>query len=419
MSTSKKLNEYPFFSFLKPGTLIRFSRATKICAVLSALLFTFAGWQYFSGQWKYGIDFAGGLDLHVRFGEGVQTEAVRKALETAGIGEASIQALDSDGKMTGDAVTSATAASQPGAAEGAATSETAKAPEDKAAEPAAAVPEQKPETVAAGATPEGPADTAAASTETSGKNAPAGEIARLKGPEYLIKVKMEGDDIAERAAAVREALTKGFGAAGYEVLRQEGAGPAAVKDLSKKAVESVVYAMFFMFLYILVRFSQLDFASAVGFGTGAIVATLHDIVNVIALFVIFGYEFSLPALAAFLTVVGYSVNDTIVVYDRIRERLAKNRTADLWELYDQCASETLTRTIVTGGTTIMSTTALLLFGGGVIHDFAFVMLWGIIFGTYSSIFIASPVFIIVTKWLQSRQAKGSNSGKKAVKHARA
>ncbi len=404
MST-KKLSSYPFFSFIHPDTRVKFSALTKGAGLLSVLLVAFSAYQYFGGHWKYGIDFEGGLDIQVRFREGVKTDAVRDALSKGGVGDAAIQAVNAEGIRTGEVASVAPAP--------AADTATGTGPAEGEAAPEAAAAADK--TVA----PEGgdkPAEPAAASTEAA---RPAGEGVNLTGPEYIVKVKMKGEDIADQAETVRNALAKGFGSDGFEVLRQEGAGPAAVKDLSSKAVESVVYAMFFMFLYVLIRFSQLDFASAVGFGTGAVVATLHDIVAVMALFVVFGYEFSLPVLAAFLTVVGYSVNDTIVVFDRIREKLAKHRTADLWELFDQCASETLTRTTITAGTTAISAGALLIFGGGVIHDFAFVMLWGVIFGTYSSIFVASPVFILVTKWLHSRSEGKGEKNRKVHRPAKA
>ncbi|MCW5830208.1 MAG: protein translocase subunit SecF [Deltaproteobacteria bacterium] len=404
--SGKKLPEFPFTSFVKPGTLIRFSRAAKICGAFSMLLFVFAGWQYFSGQFRYGIDFAGGLDLQVRFEPGVNTAAVRKKLSEAGLTDVLIQGLTAEGQKTGEVVSAGSIATAEKQAETAAGEETASGseaepPVGKAAATAAAEPAK-----------DGTEISEEAGKATAVLPEAADEPLNLTGPEYLIKVKMEGEDISERAAAVRAALTKGFGERGYEILRQEGAGPAAVKDLSRKAIESVVYAMLFLFIYILIRFSQLDFASAVGFGTGAVFATFHDVVMVMAMFVLFGYEFSLPVLAAFLTVVGYSVNDTIVVFDRIRERLSRHRTADLWDLFDQCASDTLSRTIITGGTTAVSAAALLIFGGGVIHDFAFIMLWGVIFGTYSSIFVASPVFILVTRYLQSRQSRRDSTRKK-------
>ncbi len=416
--SNKKLPNYPFFTFVHPDTRIKFSKATVPAAIFSVILFSFSAYQYFAGHWKYGVDFAGGLDLQIRFNEGVQADQVRKALEEAQIVDASIQSVNAEGVRTGEvsAVSGAPAATEPAAAEKAEVPAEAAAADKPAGKPAETAGEKKAEVAAATtdakADGEKPADTAAQ---------PAGEIVHLKGPEFIVKVKMQGDDIAAQAHTVREALTKGFGATGFEVLRQEGAGPAAVKDLSQKAVQSIVYALFFMFLYILMRFTQVDFSSAVGFASGAVVATVHDVVNVIAIYVLCGYEFSLPVLAAILTVVGYSVNDTIVVYDRIREKLARHRTADLWELFNECASETLTRTTITAGTAAISAGTLWIWGGGVIHDFAFVMFFGIVLGTYSSIFIASPVFIVVTKYLQGRQAAKDNKkkGHKPARHAKA
>ena len=208
--------------------------------------------------------------------------------------------------------------------------------------------------------------------------------------DYLIRVeRQEGTDNAQQIAveAIKSSLDKAF-TKDIEYRRLEYVGPTVSKDLVYDGVMAIVFAIIAMLAYIWFRF-ELPFA------LGAIVALLHDIVLTLGLFAILGLEFNLATVAAILLIIGYSMNDTVVIYDRIRENLRKFKKMDLNELLDKSINETLSRTINTTFTTILALGALYLFGGQIIADFAFAMLWGIIVGTYSSIFIAYTILVYV------------------------
>ena len=208
--------------------------------------------------------------------------------------------------------------------------------------------------------------------------------------DYLIRVeRQEGSDSAQQIAveAIKASLNKAF-SKDIEYRRLEYVGPTVSKDLVKDGVMAIIFAIIAMLAYIWFRF-ELPFA------LGAIVALVHDITLTMGLFAILGLEFNLATVAAILLIIGYSMNDTVVVYDRIRENLRKFKKMNLNDLLDKSINETLSRTINTTVTTILALGALYLFGGQIIADFAFAMLWGIVVGTYSSIFIASTILVYV------------------------
>ncbi len=181
--------------------------------------------------------------------------------------------------------------------------------------------------------------------------------------------------------------------ADFEMRRVEYVGPQVGKQLRNRGIAALLYAMIAILVYVAFRF---DFK----FGPGALLAMLHDVIMVAGFYLVTRAEFNLTAIAALLTVVGYSVNDTIVVYDRIREDMAKYRGKPLAEVINIAVNDTLARTILTSGTTALSLIGLIVFGVGEIRDFALAMLVGIIVGTYSSVYIASPLTI----WLDERAA---------------
>ncbi len=170
------------------------------------------------------------------------------------------------------------------------------------------------------------------------------------------------------------------------ILTIERVGPKIGSELSGKAVMAVISALGLILLYISIRF---EFK----FALGAIAALSHDILVTLGLFSIFGYEISLSIVAAFLTIVGYSLNDTIVIFDRIRENIKAKRSHSYERIVDESINESLSRTVITSLTTFFVVLILWLFGGEVIHGFAFAMIVGVIVGTYSSIYIASPIVV--------------------------
>ena len=211
-------------------------------------------------------------------------------------------------------------------------------------------------------------------------------------------IQEEGASLDQNARAVMDALAKA-NLGTPEVLSQDLVGPVVGADLQRKGLLATLLSILGITIYIGLRF---QFA----FALGAIAATLHDVFVTIAFLFFFGYDLSLNVVAALLTITGYSVNDTIVIFDRVRENRRSKRRESLDKVVNDSVNQTLSRTIITAGTTFLSVMALYLFGGEVLEGFAFTMLVGIISGTYSTIFIASSIAII----LGNRQGQGRPQG---------
>ncbi len=250
--------------------------------------------------------------------------------------------------------------------------------------------------------------------------------------EYLIRIRKTEVEMESLGDRVAQALKTTFGA-GVDIRRVEMVGPKVGKDLRQKALFAIFYSILFIAIYISGRFElkwlmsiimavSLAFVvyvtSEIGisvtwliliallvtlalclflnlkYALGAIIAIIHDVVITLGFFALTERELSLSIIAAFLTIVGYSLNDTIIVFDRIRENLRRFRRRPFEETMNQSINETLSRTILTSGTTLIVVAALFVLGGGVIHDFAFALLVGVVVGTYSSIFVASPILLI-------------------------
>lgn len=204
--------------------------------------------------------------------------------------------------------------------------------------------------------------------------------------EYLLRVPESAADLAGLGQRIKAKLDTAFGADAYEVLRNETVGPRVGKELRQKALLAVLFSTIMMGAYIALRFE-------IRFGVGAAVALLHDVIVAAGALVIAHYEFDLTIVAALLTIVGFSVHDTVIVSDRIRENMKKSRRQPLGVVINQSINETLSRTVLTTGTAILVILALYLLGGSVIHGFAFTLLIGFLIGTYSSIFVASPIVL--------------------------
>ena len=183
----------------------------------------------------------------------------------------------------------------------------------------------------------------------------------------------------------------------YEIRRIEKVGPKVGAELYNKAINSIIFALLGILVYITIRFSKISY------GIGAIVAILHDVFVIVSIFVFLNKEFNLTTVAALLTVVGYSLNDTIVIFDRIRENREKYLDSDLTQAINISINECLSRTLLTSFTTILVVGSLYFFGGEIINNFAFAILIGLIVGTYSSIYIASQIVIIMTKYTASKK----------------
>ena len=216
--------------------------------------------------------------------------------------------------------------------------------------------------------------------------------------EFLIRVQ-EGVEGKELSGLISGSLNAVYGEGNVDLRRVEMVGPQVGKDLRQKGILSISYAMIGILIYIAWRF-ELRYA------IGAIIALLHDVLITLGAFSISGREIDLPIIAAFLAIIGYSLNDTIIVYDRFRENYGKHQKLGFGAVVNRSINETLSRTILTSGTTLMVVLALFIFGGGVIHNFAFAMLVGILVGTYSSVFVASPLLIL---WQDMRTGGQKNT----------
>lgn len=252
-----------------------------------------------------------------------------------------------------------------------------------------------------------------------------------KDNEYLIRTDLSvatGEGFSDK---IQKTLADATGSAA-EIRRMEMVGPQVGKDLRQKALFAIFYALLFIAIYISGRFEfkwlltglmavalmgavyflslfnvSIPFLILVAlvvtlflfwllnlkYAMGAIVALIHDVIITIGIFSITGKEFTLPIIAALLTIIGYSLNDTIIVFDRIRENLRKLSKSPMPVVINRSVNETLSRTILTALTTLFVVIALLILGGGIIHDFAFAMTIGIVVGTYSSVYVASPILI--------------------------
>jgi preprotein translocase subunit SecF len=343
--------------FIKPDVNIDFVGKRKLAFILSGLLLLMTVASLFvHGGLNQGIDFAGGILVQVRFNEPTDAAAIKKSLTPLGMQDSTVQTFGRESN------------------------------------------------------------------------------------EFLIRAEKAGLQLQGLADKVRETLKKAY-PKGFEVRRVEMVGPKVGSDLRRKALLAIFYAILMIVVYISGRFEakwglaavmagvlvgaillvQTIFAATGGeeggmvpliitalvvtmgacwlfklrYALGAIVALIHDVTITVGVFSLMGKEFTLPIVAALLTIIGYSLNDTIVVFDRIRENLRKSGRVPLAGVINASVNQTLSRTILTSGTTIVVVAALWILGGGVIEDFAFALLIGIIIGTYSSVFVASPVLLLL------------------------
>ena len=220
---------------------------------------------------------------------------------------------------------------------------------------------------------------------------------RVQGSAEVASQAAGADRIAQQVQAV---LTRQFGANGVSILRTEAVGPRVGSELRRNALVAILLSFLVTLVYLAIRFEW-------RFGLAAIIATGHDIFTTLAFLKLMHLEVSLTVVAALLTVLGYSLNDTIIIFDRVRENIRKGRKESLYETLNRSINETLPRSILTHTTAAAATLALLIFAGEVIRPFAWVMLFGIVTGTFSSIYIASPVLI----WIEHKYPRATSAWK--------
>ena len=224
--------------------------------------------------------------------------------------------------------------------------------------------------------------------------APAADVTRFEGQdEFLVRAPVFESEGTQVSDQIDGALTESFGAGTFEIVRNESVGPKVGAELQQRALLAILLSFGMTLIYLAFRFEW-------RFGVAAVIATIHDIVVALGFLAIFRIEVSLPTVAAVLTIIGYSLNDTIVIFDRIRENLKKSGRREAYrDIVNRSINETLPRTVMTSGTTLAALFALYLFGGGIIRPFALILIVGILVGTYSSIFVASPALLeIEHRW---------------------
>lgn len=238
--------------------------------------------------------------------------------------------------------------------------------------------------------PLNPNDIARIRSELKGVGLGESEIQQVSSKgQYSMIIRLKEEEAGEGKVSeqVISILKKIFTDRSFKRESQEEIGPAVSKDLQHKAVWAILYAMLAITIYIWIRFKTLDF------GIAAAIATIHDVFSVLGIFFLLQKEITLLIVTALLTIAGYSLTDTVVVFDRIRENLKAKRKETLENIINISVNEILSRTLITSLTTIFAVLAILIFGGDVTKDFCFALVIGIIVGTYSSVFVASPILV--------------------------
>ncbi len=379
--------QFKTFDLLPHGTTFDFVGKRRIAVVLSLIVnLTVILWSLpaIHGL-NFGVDFAGGTEMEVKFASAVDPGAIRRSLDDQGFRDASVQTYGPDAENT--FLIRVGRIALMGA-------EDVKRVEDAvrakfAVKTVAFNPEIGDKLDFQFEKPVAPAELQAAVEAAGVKVREVREEAGLTAGTRSFAVITQG--IREK---VELELAARFAEARPEVRRVEYVGPAVGRELRNQGFKAVLYAIALIVVYVGLRF---DFR----FSPGVIIAIIHDAIVTLGYFAFSGREFNLTSIAVILTVVGYSVNDTVVVYDRIRENKTKYAGRSLADLVNLAINETLGRTFLTSFATALSLVGLLIFGVGTIFDFAFAMLVGIISGTYSTWFIAAPMTI----WFEERAAK--------------
>jgi len=230
--------------------------------------------------------------------------------------------------------------------------------------------------------------------------------------EFVVRASLGAEEVDVVRTQIEDQLVAAFGSSAFEVVRTETVGPKIGAELQQRAALAILFSFALTLVYLALRF---EFR----FGLAAVIATFHDIMITLGFLALFRVEIALPTVAAILTIVGYSLNDTIVVFDRIRENLnAKGgRREDPVSLVDRSINGTLPRTVLTSGTTLAVLMALLIVGGAVIRDFTLVLILGVTVGTYSSIFVAAPALLEIQKRFGDGSARRERKEKRAASPA--
>jgi preprotein translocase subunit SecF len=381
---------------------IDFMRHRHVAVAISAVLVVLSLVEIFLlARLNMGIDFAGGTQLIVRFQQPTAIDDVRGVLDDAGMGDAQIQRYGEEGR---NEILIKTPVEEDEA-------EGSRDAVVRALEGRYGKGDGRPDLNQMGAASLADVLYAADPDQqlANGEQA-ARDHYRAVADRVMESRRQRGmfaspDDLASiegLSAPAQSVLRERTGLGTFSVVSAENVGPTIGRELRTRGVLAVVLSLLGMMAYIWWRF---EFR----FGVGAMIASAHDVIVTLGLYALLGYEFNLTTIAAFLTLVGYSVNDTVVIFDRVRENMRKPKRLPLTQVINEAINETLSRTIMTASTTLLAVLALFLVGGEVLRGLSFVLLFGIIIGTYSTIYVASAMVVF---WEGRRAAR--EAGRPAV-----
>ncbi|MDQ1349567.1 MAG: Protein-export rane protein SecF [Acidobacteriota bacterium] len=353
---------------------------------------------FFLGKLNMGIDFVGGTQLTLKFANEPNVSEIRDILGRAGLKESQIQRFGKPGENEILVRTPIVEGSEEGAASQILEALSRHYNQADAAADLNQIGTGSISQLLVAANPDGIAGEPEAIA--AHYTAVAESVMAVRKGQAIFRTWEEVAAVPGLTAKALDGLKSSATIGKFSPLATENVGPQVGKELRQRGFLAVIGALLGMLVYIWIRF-ELRFA------IGATMASLHDVLITLGLYAFMGYEFNLTTIAAFLTLIGYSVNDTVVTFDRVRENMKKHRGRNLLKVLNDSLNQMLSRTLLTGGTTIFASLMLYLFGGDVIKGFAFIMLVGIIVGTYSSIYIASPFALFWEEWFGgARKSKG-------------
>jgi preprotein translocase subunit SecF len=385
--------------FIKPGTVFDFMKYRRMAVGISTVLVLASIVSVFWPGPNWGIDFSGGTEVQLRFRGEVGTAELRRTLEEAGYASPDVVAVQ--GRDDEFIIRVREVSTLPAGVEERITAELGTRMPDNEIVALRISPGGDKVSVRLGASAD-PVQLHEALTAAGVEV--RGEVRRF-GPEgdYRYEANLVG--VADRMVSQLETA---LGENGPETpLRIEWVGPRAGEQLRNAALRALIYAIAFIMVYVAFRFD-------LRFAPGGILALIHDAIITVGVFVLIRKEFNLTTVASLLTIIGYSINDTIVIYDRIRENMARHRGKTMYELINISTSEMLSRTIITSGVTLLAIIPFFIWGTQVIQDIALALFIGFVAGVYSTIFIASPV----TEWMDTHVFKRAQERAKAAREQR-
>ena len=385
-------------------TNIDFMKYRKFWVLVSLALLVVGFFAIFvHGQLNIGIDFAGGTQMTLKFRDKPNVEELRKLVEAKGVSDPQIQSFGGPEDNSVIVKTRLIAGKVEGSRDVVLAALDERYNPDKAGKPD--VNQVDADALAQILLRADPDKVAAQGAEAALANY-TGVAEKLIEERRKTGIFPSWDSLAGvggLSQAGLNALRQNAYLGTYSLQGVENVGPQIGKELRNQGFWAVVLSLLGMLIYIWFRFE-------LRFGVGAVMACLHDVLVTLGLFALAGFEFNLTTVAAFLTLIGYSVNDTVVIFDRIRENMRKSRREPLIVTMNKSINQTLSRTILTGGSTLLVLVALFIWGGDVIRGFAFVLTVGILVGTYSSIYVASPFALVWEQMFGSRSKLRGTTG---------